>query len=356
MPATILVVVHDLALGGTERIAVRLANAWAARGRRVTLFCGQVTGPLRALVADDVRIVEADPVVVRAPQTRRALGRSLARFLRHDPHDVIFVPGNYHWRVIPYVAGSARVVAQVSAALRKPQRGPLRRRLFDRRMRRLARGAAAVVTLSDQHAAEARAMLPGQRIETIPLPALADDAAPPVPVPLGPPVVVGVGRLVPEKGFDLLVEAFARVADPTTRLTIVGDGPERANLATLTEARGVAERTTLAGYVADAREWLDRARVFVLPSRHEGFPAVIVEALGAGRAVVATDCTPATGIVRAAGGAVVPIEDAAALAAALDAILAAPPPDPDAVAAYVAAFRIGSVADAYLDLFDAVSR
>ena len=352
MSAAILVVVHDLSLGGTERIAIRLANAWAERGRRVTLFCGTTAGPLRTLVAPSVRIVAADPAVPRAPGTRRALGRATRAFLRQDPHDIIFVPGNYHWPVVPFVAHSARVVAQVSAALHKPQRARLAQLAFAVRMRRRLRDAAAVATLSDLHARHARTLLPGRRIETIPLPALPDHPPKPVQPPAGRPLVLGVGRLVPEKGFDLLIRAFSALPDRAARLAIVGDGPERARLAALAARMGVTDRVELVGYVADVRAWMERARVFVLPSRHEGYPAVVIEALAAGRAVIATDCTPAVELVVASGGRVVPIDDPAALTDALAAVLAAPAPDPLVVAAGVARFRIGAVAERYLTLFD----
>lgn len=355
MPAAILIVVHDFALGGTERIAVRLANAWAARGRRVTIFCGAATGPLRALVSDRVVVAAANPPVPRARDTRRALGRAARAYLAGAPHGVTFAPGNYHWRIVPELAGATRIVAQVSAALGKPQRGRIAQWLFVRRARRLLAGADAITVLTPEHADQARAMLGAKPVTVIPLPALDDAAPAPLAPPPGPPLILGVGRLVPEKGFDLLIRALTRLPDPAARLAIVGEGPDRARLTALAASLGVADRVALAGYVADPRAWLDRARLFVLSSRHEGFPAVVVEALAAGRPVVATACTPAVELVRASGGAVVPIDDPAALARAIARLLAAPPPDPAALAAQVAPYRIGPVADAYLRLFDRVT-
>ncbi len=248
------------------------------------------------------------------------------------------------------------IVAQVSAAIAKPQRAPLKQHLFEARMRWLLRDVGAVVTLSHAAEAKARTILRAHPVVTIPLPVLADDIAPPVPVPApAAPRIVAVGRLVPEKGFDTLIEAVARLA--AAELTIVGDGPDRTRLEGRIAALGLAARVTLAGYSADPRPWLDRARVAALPSRFEGYPAVLVEALAAGRPVVATDCTPATcELIDRESGRVVPIDDVAAMAAALAELLAAPPPDPARLAARVAPFRIGPVADAYLALFERSAR
>lgn len=355
-PLSILVVIHDFALGGTERIAVRLANRWAAAGAAVTIFCGAPDGPLRALVDETVTVATAIPPVPRASRTRGRLARAARAYLDRHPHAVAFVPGNYHWIVAAALAGHTPVVAQVSAALEKPQRGRLRQWLFERRMRRQLRGAAAVVTLSEEHRAQAARILGDARAVVIPLPALPDDAPAPVAVPDGPPLILGVGRLVPEKGFATLLQAFVQLSDGHARLAIVGEGPDRARLEALAASLGIADRVELPGYVTDSRPWFDHARLFVLSSQHEGYCAVLVEALAAGRPSIATDCTPATKLLRSmAEGAVVPIDDPAAMRAAIAEQLAVPPPDPAALAAGVAHHRIGPVADAYLALFAEVA-
>jgi glycosyltransferase involved in cell wall biosynthesis len=141
--------------------------------------------------------------------------------------------------------------------------------------------------------------------------------------------VVAVGHLVPLKGFDLLIEGFARCASahPDWRLIIWGEGPERARLQALAERCGVARRVELPGRSAKPGAWLETAGIFVLASRHEGFPNVLVEAMAAGLPVVATDC-PAGGpramISDGRDGLLVANEDAAALARALDRLMADP--------------------------------
>lgn len=354
-PLSILIVLHDFALGGTERIAVRLANAWAAAGAQVTIFAGSAAGPLRGFADPAVKIATQSSPIARARGSRRRLARAAHSYAVTHRHDVAFVPGNFHWIVAAALGPTMPVVAQVSAALHKPQRTGLRQRLFERRMRRQLAPAAAVVALADEFRDQADAILGAVRTKTIALPALADDSPPPEPAPCDGPILA-VGRLVPEKGFATLITAFARLNRPDARLVILGEGPDRARLEQLAERLGVAERVTLPGYVADTRPFLDKARLFVLSSQHEGYCAVLVEALAAGRAAVATDCTPATALLAGGAGAVVPIDDPAALAAAITEQLDRAAPDPQALAARVAHHRIGPVARTYLDLFERVRR
>lgn len=357
-PLSILVVLHDFALGGTERVAVRLATAMAGQGATVTIFAGAGSGPLRAMVGPEVEVVTADPPIPRARGSRRKLAQATRAFVDRRRFDGVFVPGNFHWPVAAALGGSGiPVVAQVSAALDKPQRGRMRQWAFETRMRHLLRHADAVVALSDVARDQANRILRRPVASVIALPALDDDLAPPQPVPDShPPVVLAAGRLVPEKGFARLVEAFADLPPEAARLVIVGDGPQAGGLQWLIAKLGITDRVTLAGYVPDIRPWLDAARLLVLSSDFEGFPAVLIEALAAGRPVVATDCTPATRLLVEGAGIVVPLNDSVALSRAIAAMLAQPAPDPAVLAASVAHHQIGVVAAAYLDLFERLRR
>ncbi len=354
---SILIVLHDFALGGTERVAVRLAEAWAKRGVQVTIFAGSDAGPLRGLAGDRVDVALADPPIPRGRGSRRRLAHAARAFVAPRRFDGVFIPGNFHWPVAAALAGSGiPVIAQVSAALDKPQRGRVRQWAFERRMRYLLRHVQAVVALSDVARDQADRILRRRIATTIALPALTDDIASPIPIPeTQSPAILAAGRLVPEKGFARLIAAFAALPEKSARLVIVGDGPEAHALRRQAETLGIADRIAFPGYVADIRPWLDIARLFVLPSDFEGYPAVMVEALAAGRPVVATDCTPATRLLDAPGaGKVVPLGDTIALAQAITQMLSQSPPDPAQLAASVAHHRIGAVAKAYLDLFAAV--
>lgn len=360
-PLSVGIVLHDFALGGTERIALRLARAWVEQGTEVTIFCGTDSGQLATLLDPRVNVAPAPVAIPRGRGSRRRLGKAAADYFVANKVDAIFVPGNFHWSVVPALARISwdrrpAIIAQVSAALDKPQRGWLRQAAFDLRMRHLLRGADAVVTLSDVARLQSDEIMRRICARTIALPALEDDIAAPVP-PQDKPVILAAGRLVPEKGFGELIDAFAMMRDRNATLVIVGDGPERAALEQRAAAKGVADRVTFPGYVPNIRPWLDAARIFVLASHFEGYPAVLIEALAAGRPVVATRCTPAVGdlLVNPGFGRSVPILDIPALAVAMQDQLSAPTSDPGTLAEAVDHHRIGPVADAYLDLFaDAV--
>lgn len=142
-------------------------------------------------------------------------------------------------------------------------------------------------------------------------------------------MVVGVGHLVPVKGFDLLVQSFARCAVrfPEWRLMIWGLGSEETRLRALADEHGIADRVDLPGRSATPGSWLNSAGIFVLSSRHEGFPNVLLEAMAHGLPVIAADCPiggPRTMVTDAVDGLLVPAEDIEALAAALQQLMSDP--------------------------------
>ena len=351
------IVIHDFALGGTERIAIRLATAWSHLDAEVEIYCGSEAGPLRELLDANVRVSAAMIPINRGWRSVHRLAKAARAHFEAHPVEGMFVPGNYHWPVVSAIAKLPRdirpiIVAQVSSALEKPQRGMWRQHWFEHRMRRRLARADHIVTLSDETTILARGILPRQRVTTIPLPALKDVTAPPLAVPVGPPLLVAAGRLVKQKDFPTLVDAFAILRHPTARLVIIGSGPEEATIRARITAHNLGDDVQLVGYVPEIRGWLDRARLFVLPSIHEGYAAVIIEALSAGRQVIATDCTPAARelLGSTVAGRVVPVSDPRALAAAMAATLADPAPDPDVLARRVEEFRIGPIAKSYLEL------
>lgn len=350
------IVLHDFPLGGTERIALRLARAWSDAGIAVTLFVGEDKGPLRDLVAPRVRLVPAEPPIPRGGVSRERLGEAASAHFAREPVDGIFVPGNFHWEIVPALARIPQrpaIVVQISSPLRMRRRGPLRQWWFRRRMRRLLRRADALVAMSALHEHQADAMMGRPMANAIPLPALDDDV--PAGIATGR-TILSAGRLIHQKGFDLLIDAFARLDDPEARLVIAGSGPEETALAKRIAAHGLTGQIALAGFVPDIRPLLDEARLFVMASRFEGYGAVIVEALGAGRPVIATASTPAADDVLRdpERGMVIPVEDVHALTEALRTLLDRPAPDPLGLAAAVDGYRIGAGAAAYLACFDRV--
>lgn len=133
--------------------------------------------------------------------------------------------------------------------------------------------------------------------------------------------MVAVGRLDPQKGFDLLIQAFSRVAGryPSWRLVILGEGAARAELTALIAARKLAARVSLPGFIAEPRAIMRQADLFVLSSRYEGMPNALIEAMSEGRACVSFDCPTGPGevIQHSINGWLVPVGDVDALSTAL---------------------------------------
>ncbi|MDA8967972.1 glycosyltransferase, partial [bacterium] len=105
-------------------------------------------------------------------------------------------------------------------------------------------------------------------------------------------VVIGIGRLEPEKGFDRLIHAFAEAGNQSSnwRLRILGEGSCREALQKLTQQLGVQDRVELPGWVRPVWGDLAAATMFVLPSRYEGFPSALLEAMAVGVPSIAVDC------------------------------------------------------------------
>ena len=140
--------------------------------------------------------------------------------------------------------------------------------------------------------------------------------APPAPGPL----IGAVGRLSDQKGFDVLLRALPRV--PASTLVIVGDGPERQRLEGLAHSLGVADRVLITGWTERPRNYLPVFDVVAQPSRYEGFPLAIVEAMLASRAIVASnvDSIPEA-IEDGVTGRLVDPDDPVALAEAISGLL-----------------------------------
>ncbi|MCK8503422.1 glycosyltransferase [Myxococcus fulvus] len=171
--------------------------------------------------------------------------------------------------------------------------------------------------------------VPEERLQVIPnfvdgevVRAAADG---PVPDWAGPvferPVVIAVGRLEPQKGFDVLIRAhaLARQQGVDHHLLILGVGSLEAELKALARSLGVESSVFMPGFASNPHALMRRAAVFALSSRFEGLPMVLLEALALGCPVVSTDCPsgPAEVLENGRHGVLVPVEDAPALAQAL---------------------------------------
>jgi GalNAc-alpha-(1->4)-GalNAc-alpha-(1->3)-diNAcBac-PP-undecaprenol alpha-1,4-N-acetyl-D-galactosaminyltransferase len=171
---------------------------------------------------------------------------------------------------------------------------------------------------------------PAQGYRTIVMPNPVTTPAPVVVTEklLPTPSLIALGRLDPRKGFDLLLRAFHQIHDryPDWQLTILGEGSIRSELEQLRSQLQLTDRVHLPGAVQNVQDYLHQADLFVMPSRVEGFPMALCEAMACGLPVLAADCLsgPRDIIEDGVNGVLVATEDVDALAAGLDALMSNP--------------------------------
>lgn len=349
----IALLVNVLSGGGAQRRIASLANRFVELGRKVDVVSFEPEGPMRALLAPAIRVVPSIAADLRAycererpaalmscvtdthgPAVTAARAAAIPLVLRASRHPVRALP---RWNMVRRVAEPFKLRA---AARRYAQ-------------------ADAIVALSEDGAAVLRRMLGRRavRIETIPNPVIdrirpAEPRSPHTTMPL----ILGVGRLTPQKDFATLLRAFALLrADRPARLHLLGEGPERPRLQALAARLGIAGDVEMPGEVRDIADRLAHADLLVSSSLWEGLQAVPIEALAAGCPVVATDCPGGARETLQDGhlGPLVPIRDPAAMARAMVATLD-DPPDPSFLVEGAARFTAEGKAERYLALFDAL--
>lgn len=332
--ARVSIFLPSLSGGGAERSMVVVANGLAARGHDVSLVLASAVGPYAGIVGRGVRTVDLG--CQSAPQ---ALIK-LARHLRKAQPQVLLAAMS-HANV---VAALAHRLARSRARLVLSERVNLSSLFTEyrdwrtRAMRQLMRltypWADQIVAVSHGVAddLERNIQLPAGRLTTIYNPVVDDhlrDQAAVVPEHPWmnadqPPVVLSVGRLTAQKDYETLMRAFAKVrACRPVRLLVLGEGELRASLLEVADRLGVGSDVAFPGFAENPFAFMRAARVFVLSSRFEGLPGVLIQAMACGARVVSTDCPSGPREVLEGGrwGRLVPVGDPAAMASAIEAAL-----------------------------------
>jgi glycosyltransferase involved in cell wall biosynthesis len=185
-----------------------------------------------------------------------------------------------------------------------------------------------LAVLTDADKADYEAMLSGRRVRIVRIPNAARQSQRNPAIEERRSTIVAAGRLRRVKGFDLLIDAWSRIeqAWPEWTVDVYGRGPDLAALQADIDRRHMSSRMRLVGPAPDLQQRFEAAGIFVLSSRLEGFPLVLVEAMAAGCPVVSFDCPrgPAEIIRDHVNGTLVRAEDVAALAAAIEELLRSP--------------------------------
>ncbi|MEX2092863.1 MAG: glycosyltransferase [Pirellulales bacterium] len=323
--------------GGARRDMILLCNALAAKGLRVAIVILHNEGPLRSLVDPAIRIVDIQCPRIRHafPGLRRAL-RDLAPRLVLSSESTLNLCCLAVVRSLPRATRPKIMLREVASPTAAQFCDPSwQGRIAYRFLHHVYRYADRVITLTEgarrdliDNFSIAAGKVATMRSNAVITPEIAERIA-------GwdgeqgrePNLIVSVGRLSPEKNHHLLLQALTLVGpDRPWHLALVGDGPERPALEAFARDNGLSKQTTFVGYVNDPFAWLMRAQVAVCSSVYEGLCNAIIEALGCGTPVVSTDCPfgPREILQNGRFGTLVPPNDAAALAAAIEAALDSP--------------------------------
>lgn len=291
----------DLNGGGAERVMLTLAKYFVGRGHRVDLVLARVEGALLPLLPPMARLVD-----LRVGWRNWGLlglavlaTLKLTVYLRRERPDVLLstLTGANLVAVLARAIGNhdTRLVLREAVTLKNVQ-GGFRLRL----MRWLYPKADVIVVLTEFMRQELITALSlyADNVVCIPNPVdldfILNKAAAPIEhpwfLPSRPPVIMGIGRLGPQKDFRTLIHAFSQVRSRCqAHLVILGEGSLRGELEALVKELKLDKYVILPGFDNNPYRWLSRAKVFVLSSLWEGYPNVVLEALALGKPVLMTD-------------------------------------------------------------------
>lgn len=323
-PFSILLVIPSLHGGGAERVAVNLAEYWHARGYEVTLLT-------QSDASSDVYVV--NPQIRRISTHQFGQTGKLAQFRKifsirkvmqqYRPDVVIGIMMSSSVLSIAASLGTGIPVIATEHAHPPSQQMSA----FWQRLRRWAYPKAAkVLALTQMSADWLQRAIPDCQIGVMPnairwpLQTMAPVVA--VHKSAEQKYLLAVGRLHKEKGFDVLLTAFAQLAPhyPHWQLIILGEGGEREALTQQIQTLGLQSRVQMPGRVGNLKDWYAQADLFVLSSHNEGLSNCLQEAMASGVCPVSFDCdTGPREVIRDGidGVLVRPVADANALATAL---------------------------------------
>lgn len=318
----IVCIIHSLDGGGAERVMAALASRLVKRGHAVTLVTLDDGAVERHAVDDQVvrqrldLMVESRGLTAKFFNTRNRVSSIRSAIKKHAPDVVLSFCDRTN--ILVLMAARTLDVPVVISERSDPAQQYLGT-VWEYLRTHAYRSAGCIVALTEASARHLR----GRFATTVTVIPSAVDT-PPVPSNRETAIrnrrVLGIGRLEKEKGFDRLIDAFATIASsqPDWSLRILGEGSARASLEDQVRALGLCERVVMPGWVQPVWDELSESTIFALPSRYEGFPSALLEAMACGVPSLAVDCPsgPNAVITDDQCGLLVP-DDTAALASGL---------------------------------------
>jgi GalNAc-alpha-(1->4)-GalNAc-alpha-(1->3)-diNAcBac-PP-undecaprenol alpha-1,4-N-acetyl-D-galactosaminyltransferase len=293
-PLRIALAIHSLFGGGAERLMSQLAARWAAAGHEIHLVTWSTSETDQYSVPSEVQrhgldLLGESSSVWRALWANVGRVRTLRRTLRQIQPDLVLSFCD-QMNVVALQAAGKLSIPVVICEHSNPAKQRLSRVWEAWRSRTYPRCRSCVV-LTDEIADYMQRWIASERLLVIPAAVEPPTAAP--AVLRSESTVLAVGRLSHEKGFDLLIEAWRQVHPrlPGWQLCIAGVGSQQQALA---ERARDLPTVQLLGWIQNTWPLYQQATLFVLPSRYEGFPIALIEALSQGCPAIATRCTAAT--------------------------------------------------------------
>ncbi|WP_336406668.1 glycosyltransferase [Haloarcula litorea] len=333
--------IPDLSVGGAEQVTVTIVNGLVTRGYEVDLLVSRLQGELRSELSELVTVVELPPS--RTPVLGVAAHLpAIVTYLRRSEPAVLF-PQLAHPSVVclainRYMDVDTAIIPTHHSAFGEGTNGTTKDVVVNRLVPRLYPAADRIVAVSrgvgdsivDRTPVESEDL--SVLHNPVDVAAIRESAQEPVDHEFimddDTDVILFVGRHARQKDLGIWLRAFEQVHNqvPSARAVIVGKGPHREELLTTIDERGLSDVVSVPGFVQNPYKYMNQADVFLLSSRYEGLPTVLIEALAVGCPVVSTDCPSGPREILDDGdyGRLVPVSDSAGLADAVVETLADP--------------------------------
>jgi len=365
-PTHIALVLPSLSGGGAERVFVTLANEFKKNIQRVDLV---VTSSHNSKYLNEI---DEDVNVIFFHKKRMLYGIiPLIKYFRKDSPDVVLCAIG-HCIAVTYISlilssqrKTTKIFARIteSVSSKKHTRLTIRSFLMKKALKLIYNNVNGIICLTNDMAKELKEYYDLKRhIEKIANPAITSkllkDSYERIEKPLpwdtsaADGFILSAGRLTDQKDYSTLINAFVNVRkNKNINLVILGEGPKRGELQTLAEDLGVGEHIWLPGFLDNPFPYLRKASVFVLTSKWEGLPNILIQALACGTPVISSDCPTGPRDILANGsfGKLVPIGDIREFSNSIDEVLSLGTHKTQVPQSHLSNYRSDVIADQYLN-------